>query len=44
MVNIILLSDMKQVNKHASQFSFTYHGPIPIFGMAVGAMIPFTSC
>lgn len=22
----------------------TYHGPIPMFGMAVGAMIPLTSC
>ena len=22
----------------------TYQGPIPIFGIAVGAIIPFTSC
>lgn len=25
-------------------FTYSYHGPIPIFGIAVGAMIPFTSC
>lgn len=24
--------------------SQAHHGPMPMFGMAVGAMIPFTSC